>query len=219
VGNHGLVRLHIDIGIDAAHSDLDGGKVIAWRDWVNSRTNPYDDHGHGTHVAGIVAGTGEGNAAYRGVAPGAALIGLKVLGSNGSGSLSNVTAAVDWAVANKDLYNIRVISMSLGTDGSSDGSDTLSQAVNRAADQGIIPVIAAGNAGPRRYTLGSPGAAAKAVTIAFAWARKVVFMPRRSTYLGLRTRENPVSAVNAMGRALAREGSCLRPIVGGSALA
>lgn len=102
----------IDTGIDAGHVDLDGGKVIAWKDWVNNRTDPYDDHGHGTHVAGIVAGTGEGNPAYVGVAPGAALIGLKVLDAGGSGSLSNVTAAVDWAVTNKDVYNIRVISTS-----------------------------------------------------------------------------------------------------------
>ncbi len=102
----------IDTGIDAGHVDLDGGKVIAWKDWVNDRSEPYDDHGHGTHVAGIIAGTGEGNPAYTGVAPGAALIGLKVLNRSGSGTLSNVTAAVDWAVANKDRYNIRVISMS-----------------------------------------------------------------------------------------------------------
>jgi serine protease AprX len=104
----------IDTGVDAAHVDLAGGKVIAFKDWVNNRTAPYDDNGHGTHVSGIVAGTGTGNPAYTGVAPGAALIGLKVLDGNGSGSLSNVAAAVDWAVANKDQYNIRVISMSLG---------------------------------------------------------------------------------------------------------
>ena len=103
----------IDTGIDAAHSDLNGGKVIGWNDFVNSRTTPYDDHGHGTHVSGIVAGTGAGNAAYMGVAPGAALVGLKVLNSSGSGSLSTVAAAVDWAVANKDTYGIKVISIDL----------------------------------------------------------------------------------------------------------
>lgn len=107
-----MVVAVIDTGIDPAHVDLDGGKVIAWNDWVNGRTTPYDDHGHGTHVAGIIAGTGEGNPAYMGVAPGAALVGLKVLNSSGSGALSNVAAAVDWAVTNKDTYNIRVISMS-----------------------------------------------------------------------------------------------------------
>jgi serine protease AprX len=58
--------------------------------------------------------------------------------------------------------------MSLGTAGSSDGSDTVSQAVNRAADAGIIPVVAAGNAGPARYTIGAPGAAEKAITVGAA---------------------------------------------------
>jgi serine protease AprX len=58
--------------------------------------------------------------------------------------------------------------MSLGTSGSSDGNDTVSQAVNRAADAGIIPVVAAGNAGPGRYTIGAPGAAEKAITIVAA---------------------------------------------------
>jgi serine protease AprX len=112
-GDRGLVRLDTDIGIDAQHVDLAGGKVIAFHDWVNNRTDAYDDNGHGTHVSGIVAGTGAGNAAYTGVAPGAALVGLKVLDQNGSGSLSNVTAAVDWAVTHKDEYNIRVISATL----------------------------------------------------------------------------------------------------------
>jgi serine protease AprX len=159
-----IVVAVIDTGIDPNHADL-AGKIVAWRDWVNNRSTAYDDHGHGTHVAGIVAGTGAANSAYMGVAPGAALVGLKVLDSRGSGSLSNVTAAVDWAVTNRDAYHIRVISMSLGTSGSSDGTDVVSQAVNRAAEAGIIPVVAAGNAGPQRYSVGSPGAAAGAITV------------------------------------------------------
>lgn len=155
----------IDSGIDSSHVDLDGGKVIAWKDWVNNRTTPYDDNGHGSHVAGIVAGTGEGNPSYKGVAPGAALIGLKVLDSTGRGTMSNVTAAIDWAVTNKAKYNIRIISLSLGTDASSDGTDSTSVAINNAFNAGIVPIVAAGNAGPGKATIGSPGAAAKALTV------------------------------------------------------
>jgi serine protease AprX len=155
----------IDTGIYTGHVDLDGGKVIAWKDYVNGRTSPYDDNGHGTHVSGIIAGTGEGNSAYRGVAPGAALIGLKVLNASGSGTTSNIIAAVDWCITNKSTYNIRVINMSLGSSGSSDGTDTLSQAVNNAYNNGIVPVVAAGNSGPARYTIGSPAAAANAITV------------------------------------------------------
>lgn len=164
-----IVAAVIDTGIDAGHVDLDGGKVIAWKDWVGNKTTPYDDNGHGTHVSATLAGTGEGNANYKGVAPGAALIGLKVLDANGEGTLSDVTAAIDWAVANKNIYNIRIISLSLGTDESSDGTDSTSVAINNAYNAGIVPVVAAGNSGPQKATIGSPGAAEKALTVgAFA---------------------------------------------------
>lgn len=156
----------IDTGIDTTHVDLDGGKVIAWKDFVSSKTTPYDDNGHGTHVSGIIAGEGDGNSLYKGVAPGAALVGLKVLDKNGSGSMSAVTAAIDWAVTNKSLYNIKVINLSLGTSTSSDGTDSTSVAVNNAVDNGIVVCVAAGNSGPAEYTIGSPGAAAKCITVA-----------------------------------------------------
>ncbi|GAX91575.1 peptidase S8 [Effusibacillus lacus] len=159
----------IDTGIDGAHADLDGGKIIGWKDLVNNQTTPYDDNGHGTHVGGIVAGTGEGNAAYKGVAPGAALVGIKVLDKRGSGSMSTVDAGINWAIQNKDVYGIKVINLSLGTSGSSDGTDSTSTAVNTAFANGILPVVAAGNSGPARYTIGSPGAATDALTVgAFA---------------------------------------------------
>lgn len=156
----------IDTGIDGNHVDLDGGKIIAWKDYVRNRTTPYDDNGHGTHVAGIIAGEGDENSNYKGVAEGAALIGLKVLDSRGSGSMSDVTAAIDWCISNKDTYGIDIINLSLGTSGSSDGTDSTSLAVNNAVDNGIVVVVAAGNSGPSRYTIGSPGAAEKAITVA-----------------------------------------------------
>lgn len=156
----------LDTGIDKNHVDLDGGKVIGWKDYVNNQTSPYDDHGHGTHVSGIIAGEGDGNSSYVGVAKGTALVGVKVLDSNGDGSMSDVTAAIDWCVTNKDTYGIDVINLSLGTSSSSDGTDSTSLAVNNAVDNGIVVVVAAGNYGPSKYTIGSPGAAEKALTIA-----------------------------------------------------
>ncbi|WP_066500590.1 S8 family serine peptidase [Abyssisolibacter fermentans] len=155
----------IDTGIDASHVDLDGGKVIGWKDYVNSQATPYDDNSHGTHCAGIVAGEGQGNSNYKGVAPGAALVGVKVLDSNGSGSMSDVTAGIDWCITNKNVYGIDVISMSLGTSGSSDGTDSTSLAVNNAVNAGITVAVAAGNSGPEKYTVGSPGAATGAITV------------------------------------------------------
>lgn len=160
-----IVVAIIDTGIDATHVDLDGGKVIGWQDYVNGGTAPYDDNGHGTHCASIAAGSGDGNASYTGVAYGAALVGVKVLDATGSGSLSNVDAGIDWCISNKATYGIRVISLSLGTSGSSDGTDSTSTAVNNAYNNGLVAVVAAGNSGPARYTIGSPGAAANAITV------------------------------------------------------
>ncbi len=156
----------IDSGIDGNHVDLDGGKIIGWKDYIKGKTTPYDDFGHGTHVAGIIAGEGDGNPDYEGVAKGAALVGLKALDRRGNGSMSDVTAAIDWCVTNKDVYGIDIINMSLGASGSSDGTDATSLAANNAVDNGIVVVIAAGNEGPGKYTIGSPGAAEKAITVA-----------------------------------------------------
>jgi len=155
----------IDTGIDASHPDLQG-KVIGWKDFVNGRSSPYDDNGHGTHVASIAAGTGAAsNGKYKGMAPGAKLVGIKVLSGEGSGSISDIIAGVDWAVQNKDKYGIRVINLSLGSSQSSDGTDSLSQAVNNAWDAGIVVCVAAGNSGPDKYTVGSPAAASKVITV------------------------------------------------------
>jgi len=158
----------IDTGIDASHVDLDGGKVIGWKDCVNGLSYPYDDHGHGTHCAGIAAGSGDGNPAYRGVAPGAALVGVKVLDYIGSGSTSAVIGGVNWMIANRATYGIRIGSMSLGSAGPSDGTDSLSVAVNNAVANGIVMCVAAGNAGPDVGTVGCPGAAASAITVGAA---------------------------------------------------
>ncbi|HWI63223.1 MAG TPA: S8 family serine peptidase [Symbiobacteriaceae bacterium] len=101
------------IGIDANHKDLQG-KVIGWRDFVNDETEPYDDNGHGTHVAGIAAGAGVASPTMKGMAPGAALVGVKVLDGDGSGSFSAVIAGVEWVIENRDRYNIRVMKTELG---------------------------------------------------------------------------------------------------------
>jgi serine protease AprX len=160
-----IVVAVIDTGIYSSHVDLDGGKVLGWKDYVSGKTAPYDDNGHGTHCASTIAGEGDGNPLYKGVAPGAALVGIKVLDRKGNGSMSNVTAGIDWAVQNKNTYGIEAISLSLGTDSSSDGTDSTSLAVNNAFDNGIAVLVAAGNAGPGKYTIGSPGAAEKAITV------------------------------------------------------
>lgn len=162
-----VVAAVIDTGIDAGHLDLDEGKVLAFKDFVNGGTTAYDDNGHGTHVAATIAGEGDARAdrLHRGVAPAAALVGVKVLDASGGGTMAGVTAAIDWVVQNKDVYGIEAINLSLGAAGCSDGTDATSQAVNRAEAAGILVATAAGNEGPGTCTIGSPGAATGALTV------------------------------------------------------
>jgi serine protease AprX len=155
----------IDTGICANHQDLDSSKVIGWKDYVNNQVAPYDDNGHGCHVASIAAGEGQANPAYTGVAPGAALVGVKVLNSAGSGFTSTVVSGVNWVVQNKALYGIEIMNLSLGSSGCSNGSDSLSVAINNAVSNGIVAVVAAGNSGPKTCTIGSPAAAQNAITV------------------------------------------------------
>lgn len=130
----------IDTGVDDSHPDLDD-RVVAWKDFVNGFDEPYDNNGHGTHVAGTIAGTGDaGN--RTGVAPGADLMGVKVFGGSGGGFSSTVIAGIEWAIA----HDADVVSMSLG--GPHD--QLFHVVVNRAANAGVIPVVAAGNFGGSR---------------------------------------------------------------------
>jgi serine protease AprX len=116
-------------------------------DFVSHLDVPYDDYGHGTHVAGIIA-AGDGGGARRGVAPGADLIVLKALDGTGSGRVSDVIAAVEYAIANRDRFNIRVINLSVAAGVyESYHTDPLAQAALRAVRAGIVVVAAAGNFG------------------------------------------------------------------------
>ena len=161
-----IVIAVVDTGIDGGHTDLGGGKIIGWKDFINNQPTPYDDNSHGTHVAGTAAGTGAASGgAYQGVAPGASLVGVKVLDGGGGGTLSGVADGVQWVINNKNTYGIEILSMSLGASGCADGTDSLSSLINAAAGAGIVPVLAAGNSGPLKCTVGTPGAASEAVTV------------------------------------------------------
>ena len=146
----------IDSGIADWHDDFGAGvfsktdqRVTAFVDFVNNQTSKYDDWGHGTHVAGIIAGSGyHSYGARAGIAPKANLIALKALDGEGRGQISNIIAALDWVVANRAQYNIRVVNMSLGAGVyESYHTDPLTLAAKRAVDEGIVVVAAAGNMG------------------------------------------------------------------------
>jgi subtilisin family serine protease len=151
----------IDTGIDYLHEALGGGfgpgfKVAGGYDFVNNKPDPLDDNGHGTHVAGIIAGS---SASLKSMAPDARLFAYKALDASGNGNTSTVIAGIEQAM----MDSVDIINLSLGTsDG--DPDDILSQAVDQAVEAGIVVVVAAGNNGDYG-TISSPGAAREALTV------------------------------------------------------
>jgi serine protease AprX len=184
----GVTICVIDSGIDANHTSLDDQddinttndpKVIAFYDASNSpdvtdgSTRPFDLDGHGTHVAAIAAGTGHGSPDFKyvGVAPGARLVGVKIL-QNGSTSMSTDDAlrGIEWAMSNRDKYGIRILSMSFGAQFlapgiTNDGSSAMSQLCDRAVSDGLVCVAAAGNNGPLKRSITPPGDAIDVITV------------------------------------------------------
>jgi serine protease AprX len=118
-----------------------------------------DSYGHGTFIAGLIAGDGTSSSkAVRGVAPRANLVSVKIAGADGSADVSTVLAAIQWVVSFRDRYNIRVLNLSLGTDSNQSYKvDPLDYAVERAWASGVVVVVAASNRGPDAGTISKPG--------------------------------------------------------------
>lgn len=159
----------VDTGI-WPHADFTNGgnRIVGFYDVINGRESPYDDNGHGTHVAGIVGGSGKASGGrYIGIAPKCKLIGVKVLNEKGDGNISDVLAGLQWIVDNKEKYNIRVVNISVGatTESEVDESSMLVRGVNAVWDEGIVVVVAAGNNGPNPMTISIPGISRKVITV------------------------------------------------------
>ena len=153
----------IDTGVDVAHRDLEG-KIVETKDFTGDGFG--DATGHGTHVATTILGSGAASdGRFKGVAFDAKLYAGKVLymkDGGGRGKGSWIVRAIDWAVKN----GVDVINLSLGSKKPKHGRDTLSLAVNKAVDEGIVVCVAAGNSGRSgNSTIGAPGAAEKAITV------------------------------------------------------
>ena len=139
----------IDSGVTSWHDDLGSDRVVHFADFVDFLPLASDEYGHGTHVAGIISGSGyDSNGARRGVAPAANLVVLKVLDGDGYGYISNVIAALDYAVEHRAQFNIRVINLSVAAAvHESYNTDPLTLAAKRAVQAGVVVVTAAGNLG------------------------------------------------------------------------
>lgn len=163
----GVTIAVIDTGVHP-HPDLQD-RLLGQVDFVSGRTIPYDDNGHGTHVAGDAAAAGMIDERFKGPAPDAKILSLKVLGADGSGATSNIIKAIQFAIENKDRMGIRVINMSLGHTARKDyENDPVNQAVQAAHEAGIVVVAAAGNEGPGRKTIAAPGDSPFALTVGAA---------------------------------------------------
>ena len=172
----------VDSGVTAWHDDLADPNAPATQrvdqfvDFVRDHTQPYDDYGHGTHVAGIIAGNGaDSNGARSGIAPRARLVVLKVLDEQGRGRISDVIAAIDYAVAHRAEFNIRVLNLSIGAGVyESYNTDLLTLATKRAVEAGLVVVAAAGNHGrnddgvTQHGAISAPGNAPWVITVGAA---------------------------------------------------
>jgi serine protease AprX len=144
----GLAVAIIDSGVQP-HADLPLSRIRAFKDFVSDSPSPIDSCGHGTHVAGIIAGDGHSSrGAYSGIAPDAAIVALRVLGDDCSGQASDVIDALEWVGRNHAAYRIKVVNLSLGHAVlESIHTDPLVQAVERLSRKGIVVVTASGNRG------------------------------------------------------------------------
>jgi serine protease AprX len=144
------------------------GRLVQVRDDATGQVTPCknlsgeldcnDRYGHGTFIAGLVAGNGASSGGkWKGVAPEARVLSVKAAGANGAADVSNILAAIQWVVSFKDRYNIRVLNLSLGTDSSQDWrTDPLNYAVERAWAAGMTVVVSASNQGPNPGTITKP---------------------------------------------------------------
>jgi serine protease AprX len=167
INGRGVTVAVLDSGV-AADLDLVSptNRLLASVNFADSESES-DPGGHGTHVAGIIAGNGSrSDGEFKGIAPRANIVDVRVLGRTGSGRISSVIRGIEWTLAHRAAYNIRVINLSFGARNTlSYRADPLSAAVEIAWRRGLVVVAAAGNTGPERDTVSSPGINPYVITV------------------------------------------------------
>lgn len=156
----------LDTGI-APHPDFKG-RILAFKDCVNGKKTLYDDSGHGTHVAGILAGDGKASKGIlTGMAPGARLCIVKVLNERGEGDVGHILDGIQWIREYERKLGLRVVNISVGAKAGIDGEkeERLLKAVEALWDMGLTVVVSAGNYGPKKGTIAVPGTSRKVITV------------------------------------------------------
>lgn len=149
----------LDSGI-SGHPDFEN-RIKAFKDFVGRENKMYDDEGHGTHVTGIIAGSGNiSKGIMKGIAPEADIISIRVLDKKGIGKEENVINGIKWIIDNGKRYGIRVVNISFGTLKKNESDNNkLTEMVELLWDLGYVVVAAAGNSGPGPSSISTPGTA------------------------------------------------------------
>src|SRR2546426_1765397 len=179
IAGRGVTVAILDSGV-AADADLiePANRILASVNFADERLTS-DPGGHGTHIAGIVAGNGtRAGGEFRGIAPQANVVDVRVLGRTGSGRISSVIRGIEWVLAHRTVYNIRVINLSFGARANlSYRADPMSAAVEIAWRRGLVVVAASGNGGPERDTVVTPGIDPYVITVGATDDRGTVSRP------------------------------------------
>ena len=148
------------------------GRIVKFVDLVNGRKACYDDSSHGTHVCGILGGSGKlSRGRYAGIAPGCLLVPVKVLDRDGGGAFADVREGIWWVIENRKRYKIRILNLSVGTvreekeEGDEAEEALILEAAEAAWDAGIVVVAASGNKGPADKSITVPGSSRKVITV------------------------------------------------------
>ena len=166
LSGNGIVTAVLDTGF-MRHPDLNTS-LVGWKDMVNHRETCYDDNGHGTHVAGIIAGNGScSNGIYKGMAPRSKIVSVKVLDFAGNGKIKQVIDGIKFVLEMKERWEIRVVNISMGTkvhEGREEEAALLFW-VEQLWDAGMVVITASGNSGPDYGSVTIPGSSKKVITV------------------------------------------------------
>ena len=166
IDGHGVTTAVLDTGI-SPHPDLKG-RIVAFGDMLYGKKRMYDDNSHGTHVAGIIAGSGGlSSGLYAGIAPASQIVAVKVLDQKGEVNIRFLIEGIKAILRNRDKWQIRIVNISIGTlphQGDEEEME-LMRWVDRLWDEGLVVVTAAGNFGPRSGTVTIPGISKKVITV------------------------------------------------------
>lgn len=164
---NGIVAAVLDSGV-MMHPDFQD-RMILFQDFTKAgRINAYDDCGHGTHINGILAGSGKlSGKRYRGIAPGCRLINGKILNQKGEGDSDAMLRALEWILKEKKRYHIRILNLSIAVYQMQDFKKLklLSDMLERICDEGILVVTAAGNRGPEYGSISGLAESSKVLTV------------------------------------------------------